>query len=447
MRSTMKTVPEQWLRGLLAALLLVLAWQPAFGQKAMRIDIYGPGQKQLNLYLAPLQPRETDKAPPEDIAILEQTLSTNMSFLPFIHQMAAEDILGPKTLKGTTAQEIDFKRFNLSQADLLLSASWEPKGGDTLQIELRAFDVYTRKLLVGRGYTITESYQVVEAVNRFCAQLMKHLTGRNGFFRSTLAFVRKNSGHKEIWTATPQGYKPRQITNFQEYCLSPAWKWDGSSLAFTLVGQDTHELIVWSAKNRKLRHVLLPGNTIISPAYHPDGRLFISIDRYGNPDIYSLNEEYAIEQVEVENWAIDISPQFEATGRQMVFVSSRLGNPHIFLLDLKTRKIRRISYEGKYNTNPDISPDGRYIAYARLTPDGHRIIVYDLKTNRERQVTFGPGNDEDPAWGPDSYFLAFASNRSGHYRIYLATRQGDETRLIPTGPGEATAPAWNPAIR
>ncbi len=443
----MKNLLRKMLWIVIGVLTLAGAWQPVLAEEAMRIDIYGPGQKQLNLYIAPPQPSDSEMPRPKEIGILEQTLSKNMGFLPFIHLMAAGDILGPKALSGTTAADIDFKRFNLSQADLILTSSWRQKEDGVLQIELRAFEVFTRKRLVGRGYTITESYQLVEAVNRFCAQLMRELTGRNGFFRSTLAFVRKNEGHKEIWTCTPQGYKPRQITNFQQYCLSPAWKWDGSSLACTLVGQDRHELIIWSAKNRKLRRVLLPGNTIISPAFHPDGRLFISIDRYGNPDIYSLNEDFGIEQVEVENWGIDISPQFEATGKKMVFVSSRLGNPHIFLLDLETRKIRRISYEGKYNTNPDISPDGRYIAYSRLTPDGHRIIVYDLKTNQERQVTSGPGNDEDPAWGPDSYFLAFASNRSGKYRIYLATRQGDETQLIPTGPGEATAPAWNPAVR
>ena len=447
----MKTKAALFSQAPLAAVLFILAAlcliQPARAQQAMRIDIYGPGQKQLNLYIAPPQPLGAERTLPREIETLEATLSRNLDFLPFIHQMQPGDILGQKALNGTTAREIDFKRFNLSQADLLLTSSWEKRADKGLQIELRAFDVFARKLLVGRGYKIMESYQLVEAINRFCAQLMEELTGRNGFFRSTLAFVRKNSGHKEIWTCTPQGYRPRQITSFQQYCLSPAWKWDGSSLAFTLVGENKHELIVWNTQSRDLRHVLLPGNTIISPAFHPDGRLFISIDRYGNPDIYSLNEDYEIERAEVQNWAIDISPQFDAGGENMVFVSSRLGNPHIFLLDLGTRKIRRISYEGKYNTNPDISPDGRYIAYSRLMPKGHRIIVYDLKTNTERQVTFGPGNDEDPAWGPDSYFLAFASNRSGNYRIYLATRQGDTTQLIPTGPGEATAPAWNPAVR
>ncbi|MCF8106320.1 MAG: hypothetical protein K9K64_12635 [Desulfohalobiaceae bacterium] len=431
---------------LCTTILALSPFLPAQAQEAMHINIYGPGQKKINLLVSQALALQESGPAPDEVRDVEQTLYKNMEFLPFINIMQPEDILGGTELDGVTGKDIDFKRFALSRADLLLTLGWVQEGAGSVRVELRAFETFSGKLLVGRGYVITKPYQTVEAVNRFCAELMQKLTGRNGFFRSTLAFVRKNDGHKEIWTSTPQGRSLKQITDFKQYCLSPAWNWKGTMLAGTLVGDKKHELIIWSKKDKRLRRIQLAGNTIISPAFHPDGRLFISIDRYGNPDIYSLNAEFEVEQTEVKNWAIDISPQFDRKGENMVFVSSRLGNPHIFLLDLRTRKVKRISYEGKYNTNPDISPDGRYIAYSRRTPDGHRIIVHDLKTNTERQVTHGPGNDEDPAWGPDSYFLAFSSNRTGEYRIYLATRQGDETKMIPTGPGEATAPSWNPAV-
>lgn len=429
---------------LLATLLLLCFVVPALAQEAMRINIYRPGQKQLNLFSAEAIGPQQSTPLPGEVEDVAHTLRQNMEFLPFIRLLGPDDVLGGKEPGGLTSQEIDFKRFALSQADLLITLGWTNTDAGSIKIELRAFEVFSRTLMLGRGYLIAEPYQIVEAVNRFCGELMKKLTGRNGFFRSKLAFVRKNQGHKEIWTSSPQGYRLKQITDFDQFCLSPAWNWDGTLLAGTLVGDLRHELIVWSQKEKTVRQVQLAANTIISPAFHPDGRLFISIDRYGNPDIFSLNAAFQIEQAEVKGWAIDVSPQFDRKGEKMVFVSSRLGNPHIFLMDLKSRKLQRISYKGKYNTNPDLSPDGRYVAYSRRTDQGHRIIVYDLLSNQEEQVTHGPGNDEDPAWGPDSYFLAFASNRTGGYKIYLATRQGDDTKLIPTGPGEASAPAWGP---
>jgi TolB protein len=156
-----------------------------------------------------------------------------------------------------------------------------------------------------------------------------------------------------------------------------------------------------------------------------------------------LTEDLQLEDIVVEHWAIDISPHFDAQGKAMVFVSSRFGNPHIFLRHMDSGEVERISFQGTYNTNPSISPDGRFVAYSRLIKDeGHRIIVYDRQKKTERQVTFGPGNDEDPAWGPDSYFLAFSSDRSGRYQLYVSTRHADEAKKIPTGRGAATSPAW-----
>ena len=79
----------------------------------------------------------------------------------------------------------------------------------------------------------------------------------------------------------------------------------------------------------------------------------------------------------------------------------------------------RITFDGKYNTNPSISPDGKLLTYARLTPEGQRIWMRDLATGAERQISFGPGDDEDPSFAPDGYYVAFASSRTGQWKIYL----------------------------
>lgn len=126
----------------------------------------------------------------------------------------------------------------------------------------------------------------------------------------------------------------------------------------------------------------------------------------------------------------------------MAFCSNRLGGPQIFLKDLRSGTITRVSRNGGYNSEPTISPDGTLVAFSRLTSEGNRIFVQDLVTNIERQVTFGPGSDEQPAFAPDSYFLAFTSNRSGQKQIYLITRHGGEAKLVPTGAGEASFPRW-----
>jgi TolB protein len=274
---------------------------------------------------------------------------------------------------------------------------------------------------------------------------MQKLTGRSGFFQSELAFVRKTQKDKDIYACTPQGRSLRPVVDLDGYCLSPAWSADGRQVGMSFVGQDKHEFVVFDTQNGDVRRTTLPGNTIISPTFWPGNGWVISADPRKSPDIFKLTADLSLGEPLVQHWAIDISPHFDAQGTAMVFVSSRFGNPHIFLRHMDSGEIERISFEGTYNTNPSISPDGRFVAYSRLIKGhGHRIIVYDRQKGSERQVSFGPGNDEDPAWGPDSYFLAFSSDRSGTYQLYVTTRHAEEPKKIPTGEGAATSPAWKP---
>lgn len=427
---------------------IILIPQHAFSKETLHINIYGPGQSALNYFISSPQSQKEHNAStsPQLVSELKKAIENNMQFLPFTKEILKKDILGEQKLEDIKGDSIDFKQFELSQVDILLTIGWKERKQGTIEVELRTFDVYEKKLTVGRGYVLGNSEQIPKVANRYCAALMDKITGYSGFFESEIAFVNKNSKTKEICTCTPQGYTLKQITDLNKVCLSPAWSWNGDILAFTYVNDKRHELVLWHRKTNELQHILLPGNTIISPTFSPEGKIVVSVDPRENPDIFFLDSEWELGEPLIQNWSIDISPQLDQEGEKMVFVSSRLGNPHIFLLDLASNQIRRISYKGTYNTSPSISPDGSFIAYSRLTDKGHRIIVYDLRTDQERQVTFGPGNDEDPAWGPDSYFLAFSSSRSGDYKIYLTTRHADEPKLIPTGSGSATSPAWNPYI-
>ena len=64
----------------------------------------------------------------------------------------------------------------------------------------------------------------------------------------------------------------------------------------------------------------------------------------------------------------------------MVFTSSRLGGPQIFMKDLSSGSITRVSKNGGYNTEANLSPDGTLVTYSRMTEYGHRIFVQDMVT-------------------------------------------------------------------
>ena len=361
--------------------------------------------------------------------------------------MPPEEVLGGVALDGVTAAGIDFKRFQISKVDLILTLGWRPEEGRPGRLEARVYEAFSGRLVVGKAYRVTRD-SLSRAADMFCAHFMEAVTGHGEFFRSVLAYTRSGQGNaREIWTMTPQGRERRQVTFFGGSSISPAWSPDGRYLTFAHHGSSSHTLGVWDKKRNRIFRTKLPGTTIGGTAFEPDGSVAVALSR-GNMEIFRLTRDLTrIKETIVKSWAIDVSPSFSADGSRMVFVSDRKGNPQIFLKDMATGKERRLTFEGKYNTSPSISPDGKLVVFSRRTKQGHRIFVMDIDTGRERQISYGPGADEEPAFSPDGYFVVFASNRTGHYQLYLTTRHGDEPRHLDTGKGDVTHPAFGPRLQ
>lgn len=431
-------------RALCVGALLALCLLPATVPAATQVDIWGSGENIVTVGLAdPLGPTP-GRAVTGLGAQLAKAVRDNLGFLPFMRLVRPEAVPGGGTLQGYQPPNIDFKRFQLAGADLLITAGWPKGDAEGSTVELRLYETYSGKFIFGNAYAAVRSKEVQDVADRFCADLMKALTGHGDFFLSTLAFVKGGNGkhQRDVWVVKPTGRNLRKVTNLPGTAMSPSWSPDGRFVVFSHMDDRTHALGVWDRSTNQVQRIRFPGNTVIGPSFMPDNKVAVSLSMGKYPDIFLLNRTFQKERALEESPSINVSPTFDATGTKMAFTSGRLGGPQIFLKDLKTGSVTRVSRQGSYNTEPSISPDGTLVAFSRLTDAGHRIFVQDLVTGLERQVTFGPGSDEQPAFAPDSYFLAFTSNRSGVKQVYLITRHGGDAKLVPTGGGDASFPRW-----
>ena len=427
------------MRVLLAAILaLVFSVQ---AQAATLIDIYGPGQNQINLAMAsPLTGPELEASALG--AELNTAIEKDLGFLPFMKLVPSSAVLGGTVLSGWQSEGIDFRRFQIAGADLVVTAFWPGGDVENSTVELRVFETFSGKFVFGNAYAGVTAQEVLNVADRFCDDLMYALTGGRGFFSSTVAFV-KGDGHKrDVWLVRPTGRDLRQVTNLPGSAMSPSWSPDGRYVVFSHRDDSTHALGVWDRLSNKVSRIRFPGNTVIGPCFLPDNRVAVSLSTGHYPDIFLLDRQFKRERALEQSSAINVSPSFDSTGTKMAFTSSRLGGPQVFLKDLNTGVVIRVSKDGPYNSEPCISPDGTLIAYTKGTPNGFRIFVYDMVTGFDQQVSYGPGSDEQPAFAPDSYFVAFTSTRSGKQQIYLTTRHGGPAKHMPTGPGNAAFPRW-----
>ena len=429
-------------RGLRAALAFIVALVFSVqAQAATLIDIYGPGQNHINLSMAaPLTAPEVEAKGLG--AELHSAIDKNLNFLPFMKLVPSASILGGTVLSGWKSENLDFRRFQIAGADLVVTSYWPSGDSENSTAELRVFETFSGKFVFGNAYSGVTAQEVPNVADRFCDDLMFALTGGRGFFSSSMAFVKGDGQKRDVWVVRPTGRDLRQVTNLPGTALSPSWSPDGRYIVFSHRDDRTYALGVWDRLANKVTRIRFPGNTVIGPCFLPDNRVAVSLSTSRYPDIFLLDRQFKRERALEQSSAINVSPSFDSTGTKMAFTSSRHGSPQVFLKDLNTGAVTRISKDGSYNSEPCISPDGTLIAYTKGTPNGFRIFVHDMVTGFDQQVSYGPGSDEQPAFAPDSYFVAFTSTRSGKQQIYLTTRHGGPAKHMPTGPGNAAFPRW-----
>jgi TolB protein len=111
-------------------------------------------------------------------------------------------------------------------------------------------------------------------------------------------------------------------------------------------------------------------------------------------------------------------------------------------------KVRRLTYEGNYNTSPCWSPGGERIAYEGATNGCFQIFTIDKDGNNLLQLTFENGGCEYPSWSPDGRYLAFSAKGNDNGKICIINSNGLNLRVLYKRSGlEAIYPSWSPRLK
>ena len=364
-------------------------------------------------------------------------------FTGFFKILDPESFLEDPQKGELTRDLITFENWTSIGAELLLSGGISCKGS-ILKIELRLFDTFQRRLIIGKRYAghIDDRRTIIR---RFCNEVIYHLTGTEGIFNTQIAFVSTTTGNKEIYVADFDGYHPRQFTTTGDITLSPAWSSDGQWLAYTAYRKKKPDIYIKHVRKN------LPGKVIAfeglntTPTWVPgESLLCATLSKDGNPEIYLLTRSGEIVKRLTDDWGIDTSPTWSPDGKKIAFVSNRSGTPQIYINDLDKNQVQRLTYEGSYNTNPEWSPQGDFIAYSGMGNGTFDIFIISVDGQKRYRLTQNAGNNESPTWSPDGTLIAFSSTREGPARIYVMNANGADQRRLLVLKGEQTSPRWSP---
>lgn len=147
----------------------------------------------------------------------------------------------------------------------------------------------------------------------------------------------------------------------------------------------------------------------------------------------------------------DITPALSPDGKQVAFASNRNGYWDLYLLELATGEITRLTDTLDYEASPSWSPDGVWLAYESYVNDNLEIFIRPVSGDPPAmQITNNPAADFSPTWAPaPGRKIAFVSTRTGEPDIWIIDLdQPDEAHFVNASHNAQaweSHPAWSPS--
>jgi TolB protein len=185
-----------------------------------------------------------------------------------------------------------------------------------------------------------------------------------------------------------------------------------------------------------------------APVWSPDGkRLALTLGASsGNLDIYVLDlTTQALTKI-TDDPAIDTEPEWAPDGRSLYFTSDRAGSPQIYQIGVQPgARPKRITFGCTYCARPRISPDGTLLGMVTLDKGNYRIAVQELASGSMRTLSHGR-LDESPSFAPNGATLIYSERESGRGELATVSTDGLTGLRLKASEGEIREPAWGPFI-
>jgi eukaryotic-like serine/threonine-protein kinase len=267
-----------------------------------------------------------------------------------------------------------------------------------------------------------------------------------------------------LFVAPALGGVARRITGAlpQGIASSPSWSPDDRRIAFG----GAEGLYVIGAEQADSPTLIAAEREVHSPAWSPDGGRIAFVSRglaftFGDANLGNVStstifvvdvESRKVTRVTSGDW-LDTNPGWMPDGRALLFISSRGGGRDVFR--------QRFSAGGQPEGEPErissglnahgisLSRDGRLLAYSSYTQRAN-IWSVDLPKGRvasvreARQVTFATEKIEKLAISWDGSWLAYDSDRDGQANVWKLPLAGGTPEQVTRGPNNKFVNDWSP---
>jgi len=427
----MKAIKNIYLIGILLLSVVILVPQQ---EVVMSIK---EGMPAIPLAIPEFVVHETSPAASQAAETLQEILSADLKYSRVFTALPKSyyDYIG--TLDP---ENIVFKDWESIQAKMLFVGEIMSENSDMITFEGKLYDVKAGRFIFGKRYQ-AEPELLRLVAHKMADEIMK-IMGERPIYNTKITFISNRSGNDEIFMMDYDGYNQTRLTFNKVKDYMPAWSAEGKTIAYTSYRFPEAGLFILNPFEMEIKEVQSKG-TNFSPSFSPSGKklAFCSTIEEGNSEIYVADSNGEKIKRLTFNQAIDTSPSWSPTSREIAFTSDRGGTPQIYIMDAEGSNVRRVSFGGNYHDAPAWSPTGDRIAYVSRVDQIFDIYILNLRTNQIVKLTESYARNESPCWSPDGRHLVFSSNRTGIIQLYSIDYDSQNLRRL-TSKGENKLPDW-----
>ncbi len=263
---------------------------------------------------------------------------------------------------------------------------------EVLGVELEEFDKAWRQTVRKRYWPLIEDRELPDLVSKNLTEksryshnikpiwspsgdIIAYVTGNDGFLEIVLMSAKTGERIKRVTKRIFREKYEEIRTDFGGFGRSIAWAPDGDRIAFVAKYHDANYLLEVNILTEK-------------------------VTQY-----FELHFDNAT------------SPDYDGSGKRIIFSALKEGQTDLYVLELVTGEIRRLTFDPFNDTHPSWHPTTGQIVYTSERGGKNRLILIGIDNNTERVLTDNTYNAISPTWTPGGKSILFCSDAQGIYDV------------------------------
>jgi TolB protein len=300
--------------------------------------------------------------------------------------------------------------------------------------------------------------------------IYRSITGKESIFKTKMIFVsdrtsRKGELNKELYIMDFDGARKKRLTHYNSMVISPSLSPKNDKVLYTLIETQTKKassgiglqrvknlnLHMLNLKTKKSKILSALEGINSGAVFSKSGEsIYLTLSNLKNADIFKIDLKTKKRRRITSHFSDDVDPHINSDETLLTFLSGRPGRAMIYTLDPtgKEKKVKRISFVGRFNAAPRFNPDGSEIVFSSWVDN--RFDIYRIGSDGRNLVrlTKNFGSNEEPWYSPDGQFIVFTSQRvitrkKAVQDVYIMDRDGEIIRKITENYGKIYTPRWS----